>query len=183
MRHSHKNEKKPKNGIPYYLYRRGEKKKNVIPPPLGDENLNSACSDPSSSSSESYYSSPPDFSLTKSPVFKTSSRPYLLKYGVSLDTPWSSIDRPLHTRKCMDAFFSIEYPSLCREQPWNVRSLKKIAGFLGGGYRRISLLLHLLLLLFLLVVRKSKPTQSSYNGDHQTKTFKSPFFSSFWGWG
>ena len=34
------------------------------------------------SNRESFYGSPPDFFPTKSPVFETSSRPYLLKHDV-----------------------------------------------------------------------------------------------------
>ena len=37
---------------------------------------------PSTLASESYYGSPPNFSLTKSPVSKPDPDPYLLKYRV-----------------------------------------------------------------------------------------------------
>ena len=53
-----------------------------------------------------FYGSPPNFSLTKSPVSKPA--PGRISWNtVSLDTPRSSIVRRLHTRKYTDTFFSI----------------------------------------------------------------------------
>ena len=57
---------------------------------------------------ESFYSSPPNtLFFNEIAGFKTKSRSYLLKYGVSLDTPTSYIVRPLHTRTYMDTLFLV----------------------------------------------------------------------------
>ena len=84
---------------------------------------------------------PLNFSLKKSPVFETSSRPYLLKYGRPLPIPTSSFDdSSSQTGKCFGDFFSSS--TLPRvEQPLK-RFAKENRFFClgGGGYRRIRLL-------------------------------------------
>ena len=54
---------------------------------------------------ESFYDSPPNFSLTKSPVSKPAPD-RIPSITASLDTPTSSIDRPLRPRKYMDTLTS-----------------------------------------------------------------------------
>ena len=63
-----------------------------------------------SSISESIYGSPPNFSLTISPVSKPAPMIPVLSHGIrcpSTPSPTSLIVRSLHTRKYMDKVFSI----------------------------------------------------------------------------
>ena len=81
---------------------------------------------------ESFYGSPPNFSLTKSSVSKPAPRRISCNM-VCLDTPTSSIDKPLHTRKCMDTSFSI----VSFRRAAMKRSLKNIAGFWGASVESV----------------------------------------------
>ena len=83
---------------------------------------------------ESYYGSPPNFSLTKSPVSKAAPGCISPENTVSLDTPTSSIDRPLCKQENIWViFFSISSVLPCVEQPCMEGLLKKIASFGGGA--------------------------------------------------
>ena len=64
---------------------------------------------------ESYYGSPPNFSLTKSPVSKTSSRSYLLRYGVPRHP--HAIDRQVFAHKKIYGYFVFICVLPCVEQP------------------------------------------------------------------
>ena len=87
---------------------------------------------------ESYCVSPPNFYLSKSPGSKPAPGRISWNGEVSLDTPTSSIDRPLHLCALENILINCFqlYPSLHRAAI--ERSLKKIAGF-GEANRRISL--------------------------------------------
>ena len=78
---------------------------------------------------ESYYGSPPNFSLKKIGGFKTSSRSYLLKYGVTRHPPRRHRSIGLCTQENVWILRFKLYPSLGRAAM--KRSLKKIDG-LGG---------------------------------------------------
>ena len=81
---------------------------------------------------ESFYGSRPQIFFKQNRRFQKPT-PGRISLNTVFDTLTSSIVRPLHTRR-MDTFLvNIILP--CVEQPWNIRSFKKIAGFLGGGYR------------------------------------------------
>ena len=118
-----------------------------------------------------YSSSPPPTFLNEIAGFKTSSRPYLLKYNAPA-TPSSSCDStsstsgtssssPLQTRKYMESFCFKQNPSSSVPIS-HKRSLNKITGFGEGSYHRrishCSTMLHCLFVAFALLLSLSSPS-------------------------
>ena len=83
---------------------------------------------------ESFYGSPPDFSLTKSPVLKPDPG-RISSNTVLLTTSMSSFDSPLQPKKYINIFSSWHHSS-CRAAM--KRLSKKIAGLGGAIVVRIS---------------------------------------------
>ena len=83
-----------------------------------------------------FYGSPPNFSLTKSPVFETSSRPYILKYGAPY-RPDVAVRQTFASTKMFDenAFFMVPF-LVSSSLEMFLEENRRFRG--GGGCRRSS---------------------------------------------